>query len=132
MIEIPEDIRDAMVAHALAGLPNESCGLLAGRDGRVERFYAMSNADHSPVTYRLDPKEQLDTFNEIEDKGWELLGIFHSHTHTEAYPSATDLRQAFYPEAHYVLVSLQDRANPVLRGYTILDGVIEEQEVRVT
>jgi proteasome lid subunit RPN8/RPN11 len=133
VIEIPQDLRDQMVAHAHREFPNEACGLLAGAGdgGRAEHFFPMSNADHSPVTYRLDPKEQIDTFNEIDEKGWELLGIFHSHTHSEAYPSETDRGQAFYPEAHYLLVSLQDRANPVLRGYTIRDGEIEEQEVRI-
>ena len=132
MIEIPADIRDQLVAHAIEGLPNEACGLLAGRGSRAERFYPMRNADDSPVTYRLDPKEQLVTFEEIEEKEWDIVGIFHSHTHTEAYPSETDRRQAFYPDAHYLLVSLQDRHNPVLRGFTIRDGVIAEQEVRIT
>ena len=130
MIEIPADIREAMVAHAKQELPNEACGLLAGRDGRVEHFYPMRNADDSPKTYRLDPTEQLQVFNELENKGWELLGIFHSHTHTQAYPSETDRRQAFYPEAHYVLVSVANREAPDLRAYLIADGTVDEQEVR--
>jgi [CysO sulfur-carrier protein]-S-L-cysteine hydrolase len=134
-VEIPTDLREQMVAHAFEGLPNEACGLLAGRteDGlsRAEHFFAMSNADQSPLTYRLDGQEQLEVFKEIEAKGWELVGIFHSHTHTEAYPSATDRRQAFFPDAHYVLVSLQDRNNPDLRAFTIKDGMVKEEEVTV-
>ena len=130
MIEIPADIKGQMLAYAMDGLPEEACGLLAG-NGRVERFFPMTNADHSSMTYRLDPKEQLQTFNEIEDRGWKLLGIFHSHTHTEAYPSETDRRQAFYPEAHYVVVSLADRNDPVFRAFTIREGMVEEQEVRM-
>jgi [CysO sulfur-carrier protein]-S-L-cysteine hydrolase len=131
VIEIPADVRDAMVRHALEGLPLEACGLLAGRDGRVERFFPMRNADESRTTYRLDSREQFQVFNEIDEKGWDLSGIFHSHTHTEAYPSETDRRQAFYPEAHYVLLSLADRSAPRLRAFSIRDGQIEEQEVRV-
>jgi [CysO sulfur-carrier protein]-S-L-cysteine hydrolase len=131
VIEIPQAIRDEMVECAFGGLPNEACGILAGPDGKVEAFYPMTNADQSEMTYRLDAKEQLRVFNEIEDKSWNLLAIFHSHTHTEAYPSETDRRQAFYPEAHYLLVSLSDRENPVLRGYTIRDGDIREEEVVV-
>jgi [CysO sulfur-carrier protein]-S-L-cysteine hydrolase len=131
VIEIPQDLRDRMMAHALEGLPNEACGLLAGTGVRAEHFFPMTNADHSPVTYRLDPKEQIQVFDEIDEKGWDLQGIFHSHTHSEAYPSETDRSQAFYPDARYLLVSLQDQANPVLRGYTIRDGEIEEQEVRI-
>jgi proteasome lid subunit RPN8/RPN11 len=132
LIEIPGDVRQEMIAHAVEGVPKEACGILAGRDGRVEHFYMMRNADDSPVTYRLDPSEQFRVFNEIEVKGWDLVGIFHSHTHTEAYPSETDRRQAFYPEAHYVLVSLADSANPALRAFTIRDGEVREQEVRIT
>jgi proteasome lid subunit RPN8/RPN11 len=131
VIEIPADIQDAMVRHAIEGLPNEACGLLAGRDGRVERFFPMRNADDSPSTYRLDPKEQFQVFTEIDEKGWQLNGIFHSHTHTEAYPSETDRRQAFYPEAHYVVLSVVDRSSPEVRAFTIRDGEIEEQEVRM-
>src|SRR5712691_7318375 len=115
-----------MVAHARSGMPKEACGLLAGRDGRADRFLPMRNADDSPMTYRLDAKEQLQAFNRIEEEGLSLVGIFHSHTHTDAYPSETDRRQAFYPEAHYLLVSLADRSKPVLRGFTIRDGQVSE------
>lgn len=132
MIEVPATLRDEMVEHALRGLPDEACGLLAGPDGRVERFFPMTNADHSAMTYRLDANEQLQVFNEMEEKGWDLLAIFHSHTHTEAYPSETDRRQAFYPDARYLLVSLADRNNPALRAFIIRDGEVEEDEVLVT
>ena len=131
MITIPKDLRDRMVEHSTAELPNEACGLLAGLDGSFVHFYPMTNADHSHLTYRLDPDEHIKVFNEIEDQGWELVAIVHSHTHTEAYPSETDRRQAYYPEAHYVVVSLQDRSAPVVRSYRILDGDIEEEEVRI-
>jgi [CysO sulfur-carrier protein]-S-L-cysteine hydrolase len=141
MIEITGAIEDEMVEHALREFPNEACGLLAGAfsvpaDGEIppasaRSFHPMTNADASPVTYRLDPKEQLKVFTEIDDAGLEVVGIVHSHTHSEAYPSETDRKQAFYPEAHYLLVSLSDRAKPVLRGFSIRDGEIEEQEVRI-
>ena len=134
-LEVPGDIRDQMVAHAFGGLPNEACGLLGGRneDGisKAEHFFPMTNADQSHLTYRLDGQEQLEVFKELDAKAWELVGIFHSHTHTEAYPSATDRRQAFYPEAHYVLVSLQDRNTPDLRAFTIRDEVVHEEELKI-
>ena len=130
VIEIPADIREAMIAHAREELPNEACGLLAGPEGRAEHVFRMQNADNSPMTYRLDSAEQLRVFNEIEDKGWEIAAIYHSHTHTEAYPSETDRRQAFYPDAHYILVSLAE-PDPAVRAYTIRHGEIEEQELRV-
>jgi [CysO sulfur-carrier protein]-S-L-cysteine hydrolase len=137
VIDIPSDVWQSMVEHARGEYPNEACGMLAGGEGRIEHFFAMRNADASPGSYRLDSKEQFAVTNEIEEKGWDLLGIVHSHTHSEAYPSETDRRQAlpvqfFYPDAQYVLISLQDRAEPVVRAFTIRDGEIAEQKVRIT
>ena len=129
MLEIDRGFFDEMVEHGLAEFPNEACGLLAGKEGRPVKFFSMTNRDASPVTYRLDPKEQLHVFDEIDDEGWELLAIFHTHTHSEAAPSETDRAQAFYPEAVYLVMSLSDRANPVLRGFRILDGEVAEEEL---
>ena len=106
-------------------------GLLAGKDGRVEKVYQLTNADHSLVTYRLDPEEQYRAFMEIEEESWELLAIYHSHSHSPAYPSATDLELAFYPEALSLIISLADREHPTLRAFRIVEGAIEEVEVRV-
>ncbi|HET6776404.1 MAG TPA: M67 family metallopeptidase [Actinomycetota bacterium] len=132
MIEIPSAVRDAMVAHALDGLPNEACGLLAGSDGRVEHFFPMANADRSALTYTLDPKEHLRVEDEIWDKGWSVVGIFHSHTTSQAYPSPTDTSKAGgYPDAAYMILSLADRSNPSLRAFTIRRGEVEEEEVKI-
>ena len=131
MLDIDRVFFDEMVAHGLAGFPNEACGLLAGKEGRPVKFFAMTNQDASPVSYRLDPKEQLKVFTEIDDEGWDLLGIFHTHTHSDAYPSETDLKQAFYPEVTYLVMSLTDRASPVLRGFGMQDGAIAERGVRI-
>lgn len=121
-----------MVEHGLRAFPNEACGLLAGRDGVPSRFYAMRNLDASPVSYRLDPKEQLRVFDEMDDEGLDLLGIFHTHTHSEAYPSETDTKLAFYPDSLYLVMSLSDRERPDLRGFTILEGEIAERELTIT
>ncbi len=131
-IEIPTDIRDAIVQHAIAGLPNEACGVLAGPDGQITHFFPMANADQSPLTYRLEATEQLRVFNEIDDKGWELSGIVHSHTHTQAVPSPTDVGLALYPDALYLLVSLSgDESHPMtgtpsVRAWRIVEGVTHE------
>ena len=122
---------DEMVEHGLAAFPNESCGLLAGKEGRPVKFFPMANRDASPVTYRLDPREQLKVFDEMDEQGLDLLGIFHTHTHSEAYPSETDRGQAFYPEAEYLVMSLTDRANPVLRSFEIVEGEIVERELEI-
>jgi proteasome lid subunit RPN8/RPN11 len=128
-MELERVFYDEMVAHGLAGFPNEACGLLAGKEGRPVRFFPMRNRDASPVTYRLDPKEQLEVFDEMDEQGWELVGIFHTHTHSEAYPSDTDRDQAFYPEASYLVMSLSDRANPILRSFRIEEDEIREEDL---
>ena len=131
MIELGDGFYEEMVGQALREFPNEACGLIAARDGGPTKVYPMKNADSSPVTYRLDPKEQLQAFNDIDEQGWELWAIYHSHTHSEAYPSETDQRQAFYPEARYLILSLENREDPVLRGFRIVSGEVTEEEVSV-
>jgi proteasome lid subunit RPN8/RPN11 len=121
-----------MVEHGLRDFPNEACGLVAGKDGRAVKVFAMRNADASPVTYRLDAKEQLRVFQQMDEEGWDLFAIYHTHTHSEADPSETDRRQAFYPDARYLVVSLSDRDNPVLRAFRIADGEVEEEELSIT
>jgi proteasome lid subunit RPN8/RPN11 len=131
MLRIDDVLFKEMAEHGLREFPNEACGLLAGRDGEPVRFFAMKNLDASPVSYRLDPKEQLNVFDEMDDEGLDLLGIFHTHTHSEAFPSETDTKLAFYPDAYYLVMSLSDREHPVLRAFRILEGEITEEELKV-
>ncbi len=131
-LHLTEEQAEAIIRHARREYPNEACGLLAGRDGRVEKVYPLTNAEHSPVTYRLNPEEQFRVFTEMEEKGWELLAIYHSHTHSPAYPSATDLELAFYPEALYLIISLADPARPALRAFRIVEGAVGEERVEIT
>jgi proteasome lid subunit RPN8/RPN11 len=132
-LELPVAVLEAVVEHARLEFPNECCGLLAGRGTRVERLYRGSNIDRSPYTYRLDPQEQLRFFKAIDAEGLELLGIYHSHTQSAAYPSKTDVARAFYPDAVYVIVSLRDPQSPAedvqVMGYRIRDGQIAEEEL---
>jgi proteasome lid subunit RPN8/RPN11 len=121
-----------IVEHGLRDFPNECCGLIAAQDGVPAKVFTMKNADASPVTYRLDGVEQLRVFDQMDDEGLELWAIYHSHTHSEAYPSETDRRLAFYPEARYLLVSLEDREEPVIRSFFIREGEVEEEELKIT
>ncbi len=121
-----------IVEQGLREFPNECCGVIAAADGAPVKVFTMRNADASPVTYRLEGKEQLRVFDEMDDQGWELWAIYHSHTHSEAYPSETDQRLAFYPDARYLLLSLADREEPVLRSFWIRDGNVEEEELTIS
>src|SRR5207249_4600829 len=106
VLELSRDQAKALITHAQEEAPNECCGLLAGRNGRVERVYPGTNVDHSPYTYLMDPRDQRAAVNAQGAAQRHLLGINLSHTHTAAHPSRTDVAKAFYPDAMYVIVSL--------------------------
>ena len=131
MVELDTLFAKEIVEHGLREFPNEACGLIAGTDGSAVKVFAMRNIDASPMSYRLDSKEQLEVFDRMDAEGLDLFGIYHTHTHTEAYPSETDRRLAFYPEARYVIVSLSDRDKPVVRAFRITDGEVTEEELSI-
>jgi proteasome lid subunit RPN8/RPN11 len=131
VLELRQDQAAALIAHAVEEAPNECCGLLAGRHARVERIYRGTNIDHSPYTYVMDPHEQLAAFRDMEASGLDLMAIYHSHTHTPAYPSNTDVSRAYYPDALYVIVSLANPQAPAIRAYRLTDGKIDEESVIV-
>ncbi|MCH7896895.1 MAG: M67 family metallopeptidase [candidate division NC10 bacterium] len=131
MFKLARRFAEEMIDHARAEIPNECCGLLAGKDGTILQFYRCDSAEKSPFRYYVDPKDQIRIMRELDQKEWDLIGIYHSHTHTEAYPSKTDLELAFYPEALYFIVSLQKADAPVIRAFRIVDGEIGEEEVVV-
>ena len=119
-----------MIALAYDGYPLEACGLLVGEGNRVHRFVPCTNEAASARVYTIPPKELLRAERQAEDDGLAVIGVFHSHTHSEPYPSPTDVAQAPDPTWHYVIVSLKREA-PVLRSYRIVDGGITEEPVVV-
>ncbi|HVA25090.1 MAG TPA: M67 family metallopeptidase [Chloroflexota bacterium] len=129
MLTLGPALVQEMFAHATSELPNEACGILAGENGQAIRFFPAANAEHSPTRYVVDPQDQLRILNELYTSGWDLLGIFHSHTHTQAYPSSTDVSLAAnWPEAYYLIASLQNEP-PTLRAFRVLDGQVTEEEI---
>lgn len=117
---------DRMLAQAYAEAPNECCGLLLGRGDVVEAVVPGRNIHMSPRIYELDPQDQLHAFRLMDERGWELVGIYHSHPATEAYPSRTDQAKALYPDARYVIISLADRDHPRVRAFRIVDAAGED------
>jgi proteasome lid subunit RPN8/RPN11 len=121
--------RDAMIATCVRALPDEGCGLVLGTpDGVVSEVMASENVAHSAKVYEIDSRVMLRAYRESEAKGTVVLGVFHSHTHSEAYPSPTDVARAPDPQWHYVLVSLRDVPS-VVRSFRIVEGTISEEEV---
>lgn len=127
---LPQTLRDRVVAHALAETPREACGILGGRNGVVEAVFEIVNADSSNTTYMMEPREQFRVIKQLRHLGMDMTGIYHSHPATEAFPSPTDRKLAFYPEAFYVIVSLADGDNPVMRVFRMTDGQVSEGALR--
>jgi [CysO sulfur-carrier protein]-S-L-cysteine hydrolase len=127
---VPRDAFAAMIGHAYAGYPLEACGLLVGHGQRVTRFVPCTNVAESAKVYTVDPREHLRAERAAEDEGLEVIGVVHSHTHSEPYPSPTDVAQAPDPTWHYVIVSLKREA-PETRSFRIVDGTITEEPVAI-
>ncbi len=120
---------DELIAHARKDNPNECCGIIAGKDGKVIKIYPTANEEKSPVRYKIPPQELFNAIKDIESQGWDLIGMYHSHTHSEAYPSPTDVRLAFWPESLYFIVSLTPPA-PRIRAFNIVESKISEIEIK--
>lgn len=128
--KIPQWIINQILAHAKDTFPNESCGILAGKNSMPSHIYQVKNTDPNPrIRYLMDPQEQFWIFKNMRHNGLELIAIYHSHPHTEAFPSLTDLKLAYYPEAYYILTSLQDPQNPSMRAFRIQEGQITEEPI---
>ncbi len=143
MPRIPRAFIDEMVAHARAELPNEACGIVHAADGVPTSVHRVRNAAESPYRYMMDPQEQLNLELRRDREGIQLFAIYHSHVASEARPSMTDIRMAFfppgeiengqllYPETYYILVSLAEEP-PAVRAFHIrAGGVVEEEPIEV-
>ena len=137
MLTLSRGVYEEMLAHAVAGLPNEACGLFASSLGDEEAsvFFPMKNAAASEKIYEFDPREFMDVEARADRSGLQVIGVMHSHTQTTAYPSPTDVREAgrfdVFGAWHHVIVSLKF-PEPVLRSYCISGGVISEEHVSVS
>lgn len=119
-----------MVDHLKTCLPEEGCGLLAGAAGVIVDVYPIENIDHSPSAYRMHPEQQVNGIFDIENRGLQLTGFYHSHPKGIAYPSQTDLQQATYPDAVYLIVSFGDNS-PRVRAFTLADFEIREHQFEI-
>jgi [CysO sulfur-carrier protein]-S-L-cysteine hydrolase len=132
VLQLSQEFHDQIVEHARRDHPDEACGVIAGRDGRPERFLPMINAARSPTFYEFDSMELLALYRDMESRDEEPVVIYHSHTATEAYPSRTDISYASEPEAHYVLVSTRMQDQTEFRSFRIVDGEVTEESVEIT
>src|SRR5215212_11531560 len=131
MMRVTRAVYDAMVAHGLEERPFEACGVLAGSGGTVTQAHRARNAAGlSGVRYEIDGRDFVRINNAIDDDDLDLVGIYHSHPFTRAYPSATDLAQA-WEGLVYVIVSLRDFLRPKVKAFTVADGAVSEVVVEI-
>jgi proteasome lid subunit RPN8/RPN11 len=130
-VVIPAELYKRMIRQATDAFPEETCGILASDNGTARQVYPIANVSQSPVIFQMDSQEQLAAVLEIEDRGWDLGAVYHSHPRTPAVPSETDVKFAFYPEALTIIISLANRARPEMRAYRIVDGQVSEETIDV-
>ena len=136
MIAIAKEFISEMIEHSRLENPNECCGILAGTAGKVTKLYRIPNSTPSPYRYVMDPGEQLKAMKDADERSLDLMAFYHSHTHSPAYPSDTDVRMATesgWVDFCYVLVSLEDSLNPDVRFFDISgDGNVNDEEAKIT
>jgi len=121
---------EEIIAHARAEAPLECCGILAGTDDKVLKLYRTTNSEKSPLRYNVEPNELLRIYRELDEKDWQLLAIYHSHPHSEAYPSLTDVKLAQCFDVLHLIVSLRETV-PVVRAFWLSDGQVKEETVSI-
>lgn len=130
-LKIPDNIFEQMLEHAKAEAPVEACGILAGKNGQIEKFYKMTNTDQSSDHFMMAPKEQFSVVKDIRAAGLEILAIYHSHPETPARPSQEDIKLALTPDVIYVILSLKDKNIPDVKGYFVNDSEVAEVTVKI-
>jgi proteasome lid subunit RPN8/RPN11 len=128
-VKLSRALADELIAHAHDDLPNECCGMIAGRGDTATRVLRTENSEGSPFMYVMDPQEQMRLMDAIDDAGEDLLAIYHSHTRSAAYPSRTDVELAFYAQPLYVIVSLADQDNPDIRAFTLSRAAADGEQI---
>jgi proteasome lid subunit RPN8/RPN11 len=138
-LRVKRDQLQQIITQAQAEAPNECCGMLAGRGDVVEAVFPGRNQDQSPTTYLMDPGDQLRAFRKMDERGWDLVGIYHSHPKTEAAPSRTDRARALdgdgqplFPDAQYMIVSLRDQSRPQIKAFRLTGDEFTEEDVVIS
>lgn len=132
MLIINAEQKEQILKHAQLDPKAEVCGILAGNDGMVKKVFCMRNTSETPeLCYFMDAAEQFKVMKELRSLGMTMLAIYHSHVGSEAFPSAKDIELAFYPGTFYVIISLEDKSNPVVRAFQIVEGKINEEKIKI-
>jgi len=131
-VTLPRNLVNKILSHAQQAPEDEVCGLIGAKDGHAIDFYPVNNvAEDTHRLFQMDPKQQIDAMREMREQGHELFAIYHSHPHAAAAPSVTDLEQAAYPDAVYLIISLNTTGVLEMRGFRLEDGAASEVELEL-
>ena len=129
-ISVPQDVLDEIAEHAREDLPNECCGVLTGTDGDIRALERTENEFASPMSYRISSEEIFRAYKTAAERGEDIVGFYHSHVRSQAYPSQTDLNEASeWPESLHLICSLEHRDDPDIRAFRLHGTQIEEVEI---
>lgn len=131
MLEISTIAYQVMLAHCQWLYPEEACGFLGGQDGRATIVTPVENRLHSPVTFEMEPLQQLEAMLHLEEAGDMILAAYHSHPQGPPRPSYTDMVQAYYPDMPQLIISLQRRSEPDVRAFLVSPDEIRALEWRL-
>lgn len=125
---ISQKLLDEVISYCKDALPNEACGILAGRNNEIIKIYKMTNIENSPISYFMDSREQFKAMKDMRENDLSMIAIFHSHPSSPAYPSKKDMELAFYEDSIYLIVSLVER-EPAVKAFLIKEGRVKKAEV---
>jgi proteasome lid subunit RPN8/RPN11 len=131
MLQIPKNIHDDLIAHSREGFPLEVCGILGGIGESVSAIYPMTNTDASNEHFMMDPREQFAVVKDLRAKGLAMLAIYHSHPESPARPSQEDIKLALTPGVSYIIISLADPQQPIVKSYKIDHGKVTPEDMEV-
>jgi len=120
-----------MIDHARREASVECCGILGGKDETVQKSFEIKNVESSPVQFLMDPREQLNVFEEMEETSMDMVAIYHSHPHTIAFPSETDVQKTFDPKMSSIIISLKEKDDPMVKAFRIGKEAIYLEEIEL-
>jgi proteasome lid subunit RPN8/RPN11 len=131
-LRIPRTVLESIIDHARSGLPLEVCGILGGAGGTASAYYPIRNTEASGSRFLMDPREQIACMESLREQGMEVLAFCHSHPSGPPFASAEDVRLAFYPDVLTVIISLEDRDNPLVGAFRIAEGTAAMVRMEIT
>ncbi|MDW8002747.1 MAG: M67 family metallopeptidase [Deltaproteobacteria bacterium] len=130
-LKIPSFVYLQIIAHAQEEWPNEACGILAGTDDEIKRAYPLENQERSPERFSISAEDQLRILEDIEKNDLKMVGVYHSHPHTDPYPSETDIKYSIYPDVFTVIISLKRREKPRVCIFSLENSYVSEVEYTI-